>query len=95
MGKKNSKPKKNGRGKPKKQVTKEHFNRIDSAIAAVQQSEQPISKEDWVSKANRLYIKQGGSSNTKESEWAVRHTYSVLRALNLIEDKDGVIALKK
>ena len=94
MGKKNSRQKRNGRGKPKKQVTKEHFNRIDSAIAALQQSG-PISKEDWVSKANRLYIKRGGSSNTKESEWAVRHTYSVLRALNLIEDKDGVIALKK
>ena len=94
MGKKNSRQKRNGRGKPKKQVTKEHFNRIDSAIAALQQSG-PISKDQWIKQADKLYAKHGGSSNLNESAWAIRHTYSVLRALNLIEDKDGVIALKK
>jgi hypothetical protein len=88
--KKNSKPKKNGKAKK----AERHSNRIDSAVATLQQSG-PISKEQWIKQADKLYAKHGGSSNLKESAWAIRHTYSVLRALNLIVDEGGVIALKK
>jgi hypothetical protein len=88
--KKNSKPKKNDNSKKPER----HYNRIDTAVATIQQSG-PISKEQWIKKADQLYVKHGGPSNIKESAWAIRHTYSVLRALNLIEDKDGAITLKK
>jgi hypothetical protein len=90
MGKKNSRQRRNGNVKK----ANGHHNRIDSAVAALQQSG-PISKEQWVKKADQHYAKHGGPSNIKESAWAIRHTFAVLRALNLIEDKDGVIALKK
>lgn len=88
--KKNSRQKRNGKAKK----VSGHHNRIDSAIAALQQSG-PISKEQWIKKADQLYVKHGGPSNIKESAWAVRYSGAVLRALNMIEEKDGVIALKK
>lgn len=88
MGK--SKQKKNGSVKK----ASGHSNRLDCTIATIQQSG-PISKEQWIKQADKLYSKRGGSSNLKESAWAIRHTYSVLRAFNIIEDKDGVITLKK
>ena len=87
---KKSKPKKNGNSKKPER----HSTRLDCTIATLQQSG-PITKEQWIKQADKLYAKHGGSSNIKESTWAIRHTYSVLRAFNLIEDKDGAIALKK
>ena len=88
--KKGKKEKKNGKAKK----ANGHSTRLDCTIATLQQSG-PITKEQWIKQADKLYAKQGGSSNPKESVWAVRHTYSVLMAFNLIEDKDGAIVLKK
>ena len=88
MGKKSMR-KRNGNGKKT-----ERHSRIDSAVQALK-STPMASKEEWIKQADKLYAKLGGASNLNESAWAIRHTYAVLRALNIVEEKDGAIALKK
>jgi len=88
--KKSSKKKKNWNGKKV-----ERLSRIDSAVQTLKAGPM-ANKEEWIKQADKLYARHGGSSNLKESAWVIRNTYSVIRALGSIEEKeDGGLSLKK
>ncbi len=62
--------------------------RIGVAALVVKNAKKPLTIDEWIKKADEMYVKKGGSSNPKESRYAVNVAIKALVAYGVI-DLDG------
>ena len=61
------------------------ITRIGAATLVIKRAKNPMTVEDWVKRADELYVKEGGKPNLKESRYAVNVAVKVLETYGLIE----------
>ncbi len=79
------KPAEESKVKTKSTARSKAITRIGAATLVIKRAKNPMTVEDWVKRADELYVKEGGKPNLKESRYAVNVTVKVLETYGLIE----------
>ncbi len=66
------------------------YTRMIAVTNALKSAKKPLSKEEWVSRADKLYTDHGGKSNLNETKWSLNYVIAVLAGLDIaIETEKG------
>jgi len=79
------KPAEESKVKTKSTAQSKGITRIGAATLVIKRAKNVLTIEDWVKRADELYVKEGGKPNLKESRYAVNVAVKVLEAYGLIE----------
>jgi hypothetical protein len=77
---------------PKKEPKK--LTRIEACVRILLGGGE-FDRGSLIQAADDYYVKHGGTSNLKESEWSYRHSFATLRAAGMIEQVGDKFQLKK
>jgi len=77
---------------PSKPKPSAKYTRMAAITEALKSARKPLSKDEWIERADRLYVDNGGKSNLNETRWSLNYCLQVLTGLDIaVETEKGYL----